>query len=125
MGALEVELEEQMMREASGLTGDEEFGIDDMETSADSFGTMADVPASTYDGMSEGPTAQPIGGDIPDSTPGTDTEVMDELLGEEPEEVDLDDLDDLADDLDIDDLDDLAGDLGDEDVDTSFLDDML
>jgi hypothetical protein len=86
---------------------------------------MADVPASTYDGMSEGPTAQPIGGDIPDSTPGTDTEAMDELLGEEPEEVDLDDLDDLADDLDIDDLDDLAGDLGDEDVDTSFLDDML
>ena len=125
MGALEVELEEQMMREASGLTGEEEFGIGDEELSSDSFGTMADVPASTYDGMGEGPSAQPIGGDITESTPEADTDVVDELLGEEPEDLDIDDLGDLADDLDIDDLDDLAEDLGDEDVDTSFLDDML
>ena len=126
MGALEVELEEQMMREASGLTGDEEFGVDDEELSSDSFGTMADVPASSYDGMSEGPNAQPIGGEIDESAPEADAEAVDELLGgEEPEDIDLDDLDDLADDLDIDDLDDLADDMGDEDVDTSFLDDML
>ena len=126
MGALEVALEEQMMREASGLTGDEEFGVDDEELSSDSFGTMADVPASSYDGMSEGPNAQPIGGEIDESAPEAEAEAVDELLGgEEPEDIDLDDLDDLADDLDIDDLDDLADDMGDEDVDTSFLDDML
>ena len=126
MGALEVELEEQMMREASGLTGDEEFGVDDEELSSDSFGTMADVPASSYDGMSEGPNAQPIGGEIDESAPEADAEAVDELLGGgEPEDIDLDDLDDLADDLDIDDLDDLADDMGDEDVDASFLDDML
>ncbi|MEC7709043.1 MAG: hypothetical protein VYA39_04910, partial [Candidatus Thermoplasmatota archaeon] len=102
---------------------EEEFGIGDEELSSDSFGTMADVPASTYDGMGEVPSAQPIGGDITESTPEADTDVVDELLGEEPEDLDIDDLDDLADDLD--DLDDLADDLGEEDVDTSFLDDML
>ena len=46
------------------------------------------------------------------------------MLGEE--EIDLDDLSDLADDFDFDDLDDLAGDLDDEeDIDTSFIDDIL
>ena len=31
MGALEVELEEQMEREAAGLTDDEDFGADELE----------------------------------------------------------------------------------------------
>ena len=46
---------------------------------------------------------------------------MDELLGDDDKNLDLDDLDDLADDLEnmADELDD------DEDLDTSFLDEML
>ena len=47
-------------------------------------------------------------------------------MGVTPEDTDLDDLDDLADDLDFDDLGDMADALDDdEDVDTSFLDDAL
>ena len=58
--------------------------------------------------------------------PAASESVIDELLGVSPEDTDLDDLDDLADDLDFDDLDDMADDLDeDENVDTSFIDDML
>ena len=53
--------------------------------------------------------------------------MIDELLGVGPDETDIDDLDDMADDLDFDDLGDMAEGLNeeDEDVDSSFLDDML
>ena len=47
---------------------------------------------------------------------------MDELLGDE-EELDLGDLDDMADDLNFDDLDEEESE--DDDIDTSFLDEML
>ena len=59
--------------------------------------------------------------------PAASEEVVDELLGDESGDVDLEDLDDMADDLDFDDLGDMAEDLNeaDEDVDPSFLDDML
>ena len=55
-----------------------------------------------------------------------DNEVMDELLVEE-EEIDLDDLSNLADDFDLDDLDDMAEELAniEDDIDTSFIDDIL
>ena len=43
---------------------------------------------------------------------------MDELLGDDDEDLDLGDLDDMADDLNFDDSDD-------DDIDTSFLDEML
>ena len=63
-----------------------------------------------------------------DSLPPTelDNEVIDELLVDE-EEIDLDDLSDLADDFDLDDLDDMAEELVDleDDIDTSFIDDIL
>ena len=63
-----------------------------------------------------------------DSLPPTqlDNEVVDELLVDD-EEIDLDDLSDLADDFDLDDLDDMAEELSEleEDIDTSFIDDVL
>ena len=59
--------------------------------------------------------------------PVASEEVVDELLGDGPGDVDLEDLDDMADDLDFDDLGDMAEDLNeaDEDVDPSFIDDIL
>ena len=115
MGALEVELEEQMMRESSGLSEDEEFGIDDLELVSDSFGGAADSPSVKYD-EEEDAMIQPIGGEFTDSTPQPSADVSDELLGIQEDDLDIDDLDGLADDLDIDDLDGLADDLDEEEI---------
>ena len=52
--------------------------------------------------------------------------MVDELLGIEEGDLDIDDLDDLADDLDIEGLDDLADGLDDDDdIDSSFIDEIL
>ena len=53
--------------------------------------------------------------------------MADELLGVEDDgELDIDDLDDLADGLDFEDLDDLAEGLDDDDdIDPSFIDDII
>ena len=53
--------------------------------------------------------------------------MADELLGvEDDDELDIDDLDDLADGLDFEDLDDLAEGLDDDDdLDPSFIDDII
>ena len=109
MGALEVELEEQMSREAAGLTDeDEDLIIDD--------------DSQTFTSSSDSELTIDEDADAPEASES----VIDELLGVTPEDTDLDDLDDLADDLDFDDLGDMADDLDDdEDVDTSFLDDAL
>ena len=115
MGALEVELEEQMMRESSGLSEDEEFGIDDLELVSDSFGGAADSPSVKYD-EEEDAMIQPIGGEFTDTTPQPSADVSDELLGIQEDDLDIDDLDGLADDLDIDDLDGLADDLDEEEI---------
>ena len=115
MGALEVELEEQMMRESSGLSEDEEFGIDDLELVSDSFGGVADSPSVKYD-EEEDAMIQPIGGEFTDTTPQPSADVSDELLGIQEDDLDIDDLDGLADDLDIDDLDGLADDLDEEEI---------
>ena len=113
MGALEVELDEQMSREAAGLSDDEEsLEIDD--GNAPGFGSAPPLPPGlAIDEDAEAPAAS--------------EEVVDELLGDESDDVDLEDLDDMADDLDFDDLGDMAEDLNeaDEDVDPSFLDDIL
>ena len=113
MGALEVELEEQMSREAAGLSDAEEsLEIDD--ENAPGFGSVPPLPPGlAIDEDAEAPAAS--------------EEVVDELLGDESDDVDLEDLDDMADDLDFDDLGDMAEDLNeaDEDVDPSFLDDIL
>ena len=126
MGALEVELEEQIEREAAGLTGDEDFGLDDLEIDEGLVsgarrkdGATSDSDESDYTATSASAgaaTEEDLG---PALAP--DTGVMDELLGDDDENLDLDDLDDLADDLEnmADELDD------DEDLDTSFLDEML
>ena len=52
-------------------------------------------------------------------TPSADSGVMDELLGDEDEDLDLGDLDDMADDLNFDELDEEESE--DDDIDTSFL----
>ena len=107
MGTLEVELEEQMY--------DEDFGMDE-DFSEDDF-----IPDNVENVQFDEPVNI-------DSLPPTelDNEVIDELLVDE-EEIDLDDLSDLADDFDLDDLDDMAEELVDleDDIDTSFIDDIL
>ena len=113
MGALEVELEEQMMRESSGLSEDEEFGMDELELTSDSLGSEFDSPSVEYDDSVENTIVQPIGGEFADTTPQPSPDVSDELLGMEEDDLDIDDLDGLADDLDFDDLDGLADDLDD------------
>ena len=107
MGTLEVELEEQMY--------DEDFGMDD-EFSEDDF-----IP----DNLENVSFEEPVNIDSLSPTQ-LDNEVMDELLVEE-EEIDLDDLSNLADDFDLDDLDDMAEELAniEDDIDTSFIDDIL
>ena len=127
MGALEVELEEQMMRESSGLTDEEEFGLDDLEISSDSFGEEPDSPSVSYNGMGEDAMVQPIGGEYTGVIREASAEVADALLGVEDDgELDIADLDDLADGLDFEDLDDLAEGLDDDDdIDPSFIDDII
>ena len=107
MGTLEVELEEQMY--------DEDFAIDE-DFSEDDF-----IPEN----VENVPFEEPVNIDS-STTTQLDNEVMDELLVDE-EEIDLDDLSDLADDFDLDDLDDMAEELADieDDIDTSFIDDIL
>ena len=104
-----------MMRESSGLSEDEEFGIDDLELVSDSFGGAADSPSVKYD-EEEDAMIQPIGGEFTDTTPQPSADVSDELLGIQEDDLDIDDLDGLADDLDIDDLDGLADDLDEEEI---------
>ena len=111
MGVLEVELEEQMSREAAGLS-DDDFEDDLIVDDGPSFSSSQDAELEEQDDA-----------DVPDASEA----VIDELLAVSSEDADIDDLDDMADDLDFDDLDDMAEDLNeaDEDVDPSFLDDIL
>ena len=105
MGALEVELEEEMFNRDLDLE-DEDYTIEnESDSQIDNFDPV------DYD-------------EIQQISPSN--EIVDELLGVE-EEVDLDDLNDIADDFDLDDLDDLAGELTQDadDIDTSFIDDIL
>ena len=112
MGALEVELEEQMAREAAGLT-DDDFEDD----------LMVDDDGPSFSSAQDAELEDEVDTDAPDASEA----VIDELLGVGPDDTDIDDLDDMADDLDFDDLGDMAEGLNeeDEDVDPSFLDDML
>ena len=128
MGALEVELEEQLEREAAGLTEDEDFGADDLEIDT---GLVANArrkdgksPEESKSDYTDSMTNAAVSlEDNLDSTPTADSGVMEELLGDDDEELDLGDLDDMADDLNFDDLGDEDSD--DDDIDTSFLDEML
>ena len=110
MGTLEVELEDQMFDDDLGIDDEEYFTADEGSSSSEIIVDQEiDYPVDYTDAPVNSPSA----------------DVVDELLGEE-EEIDLDDLSELADDFDFDDLDDLAGDLNDEeDIDTSFIDDIL
>jgi hypothetical protein len=149
MGAFEVELEEQMEREAAGLSDDDDFTGDFDMGIGEGLGVGSDqgsglVASARRDGSADKDAGQGadesysataasagiVAEEDIGTAPSADSEVVDELLGGPEEEVDIDDLDDFADDLDLEDLedlDDLADDLSveDEDVDTSFLDDML
>ena len=70
---------------------------------------------------------QPIGGEYTGTSRQTSADVSNELLGGgDDDDLDIDDLDDLADDLDFEDLDDLAEGLDDDDdLDPSFVDEMI
>ena len=127
MGALEVELEEEMNRRDAGLDEDDSFdepiGFDASDQEISNVaeidrGDAAEVGEINQETLG----AQPIEfGDDP--TPSASFGVTDELLGDD-DEIDLDDLADMADDFDLDDVTDDLDDK-DEDVDTSFLDDLL
>ena len=110
MGALEVELEEQMFDQDLGMDDDDYVIENESSSQSDNLEIIDPVD------YSEMPTNSPS------------NEIVDELLGNE-EDIDLDDLNDLADDFDLDDfdLDDMAEELNDEvdDIDTSFIDDIL
>jgi hypothetical protein len=121
MGAIEVEIEEALEREAAGLSEDEDFGIDDLEK-AD--GLVANAKRSKTDNSDniDYDSVTQVTDEMNDleegfnQTQSPDPSVMDELMADE-EDLTLDDLDDLADDLD-----DLSES---DDLDTSFLDEML
>lgn len=121
MGAIEVEIEEALEREAAGLSEDEDFGIDDLEKEDGLVANAKRKNIATSDSI-DSDTFNQDTDDIADEfnqPQSPDPSVMDELMADEEEELSLDDLDDLADDLDL-------GDVSDsEDVDTSFLDEML
>ena len=128
MGALEVELEEQMEREAAGLTDDEDFGVDDLEIDG---GLVANARRKEGDTSEENKSdytenmasaGVPVEDDL-GPIPSADNGVMDELLGDDDEDLDLGDLDDMADDLNFDEFDEEESE--DDDIDTSFLDEML
>ena len=115
MGALEVEMEEQMNREAAGLS-DDDFEDD----------LVIDDDGPSFSSAQDAELEEQSEADTPDASEA----VIDELLGVDSEEAalaELDELDDMADDLDFDDLGEMAEDLNeaDEDVDSSFVDDML
>ncbi len=106
MGALEVELEEQMSREAAGLTDEDDDLIIEDDTQTFSSSSNSEL---TIDEDADAPEAS--------------ESVIDELLGTTPDGADPDEIDDMEVDLDFDDLGDMADDL--EDDDTSFIDDIL
>ena len=108
LGTLEVEMEEEMEREAAGLDEDEEY------TSPIS---MLDVPEPEASEAPESPISEE-----PELPEGQSSQVLDAVAGElmdsGPEEVELDDLNEMADELDTDDSEE-------EELDTSFIDDAI
>ena len=108
LGTLEVEMEEEMEREAAGLGEEEEY------TSPIS---MLDVPEPGPSGAPESPISEEP--ELPeDQSSQVPDAVAGELMDSEPEEVELDDLNEMADELDTDDSEE-------EELDTSFIDDAI
>ena len=111
MGALEVELEEQMFDQDLEMDDKDYFIENDASSGSDKIENSETNDSIDY-------------ADIPQPPPSN--EIVDELLGDD-EDIDLDDLSDLADDFDMGDLDEMAEDLNEQedDIDTSFIDDIL
>jgi hypothetical protein len=108
LGTLEVEMEEEMEREAAGLGEEEEYTPPI---------SMLDVPEQGPSGTPESPISEE-----PELPEGQSSQVLDAVAGElmdsGPEEVELDDLNEMADELDTDDSEE-------EELDTSFIDDAI
>jgi hypothetical protein len=105
MGTMEVEMEEELAREAMGISEEEEIESSSMGPKEDE--ETHDTPSE--DIVEDLDSSQDQWWD-PDSTVG-------ELLESESEEIDLQDLNTLADDLDED--------KDSEGIDTTFIDDVL
>ncbi len=108
LGTLEVEMEEELEREASGFDEDEDYVspismLDITETSP------SESPLPPISEESEFPDDQSL--QVPDV-------VIGDLMESESEEVDLDDLNEMADELEADDSEE-------EVIDTSFIDDAI
>jgi hypothetical protein len=107
LGTLEVEMEEELEREAAGLDEEEEY-ISPI--------SMLDISESGSLGASESPTSEKPG--LPeDQSSQVPDAVVGELMDSE-QEVELDDLNEMADELDMDDSEE-------EELDTSFIDDAI
>jgi hypothetical protein len=108
LGTHEVEMEEVMEREAAGLDEDEEY-ISPI--------SMLDIPGPRTSGAPGSPI--PEEPELPeDRSSQVPDAVVGELMDSEPEEVELDDLNEMADELDTDDFEE-------EELDTSFIDDSI
>jgi len=108
LGTLEVEMEEELEREAAGLDEEEEY-ISPI--------SMLDVSEPGPSGAPESPTSEKP--ELPDDQSSQVPDaVIGELMDSEQEEVELDDLNEMADELDTDDPEE-------EELDTSFIDDAI
>ena len=98
-------MEEEMERDAAGLDEDEEYTYPISMLDVPEPGTP-ESPVSEESELPEDRSSQ-----VPDAVAG-------ELMDSDPEEVELDDLNEMADELDADDSED-------EELDTSFIDDAI
>ena len=104
MGTIEVEIEEELAREARGISEEEEI-----ESSS--------IPRTEVEPELESVETKPQLEELNEEWWGTDASVGELLLESDTEDIDLESLNTLADDLDEDE--------GSEDIDTSFIDEAL
>ena len=112
MGTLEVEREEELTREAMGISEEEEIDSASMLRPKDA----EDGPIED-EGSEAAPDEMWYEGDDDSQAPDVDLSIGD-LIESEPDEVGLEDLNLLADDLEGDEDED-------DDIDTSFLDEAI
>jgi hypothetical protein len=109
MGTQEVEMEEELTREAMGISEEEEIA------SSSTLGASMDDSMDKEEEMDASTPENPIVDTLPEEWWDPDVTVAD-LLDSETDDISLEGLNDLADDLD-------EGES--EDIDVSFLDDVL
>ena len=108
MGTMEVEIEEELAREARGISEEEEIESSALPRTEVEFEVESEV---------ESVETKPQLEELEEAWWDTDSSVGELLLESDTEDIDLESLNTLADDLDEDE--------GSEDIDTSFIDEAL